>query len=80
MRFFLLVFLTENGVLPQGVFDQIREFGSHLAAPIEPTEAPGFQRDGVIENQIDINFEEGSYSPYRFIPTVHRGQNQARKR
>ena len=79
MNFFWLIFISENGVAPQGVFNHLGNFGNHLAPPLENPPKPEFLRDGVIENMVDINFEGGSYNPYRFVPTVHMGQNQARK-
>ena len=79
MNFFWLFFLSENGVAPQGVFNHLGNFGNHLAPPLENPPKPEFLRDGVIENMVDIDFEGGSYNPYRFVPTVHMGQNQARK-
>lgn len=77
MNFFWLIFISENGVAPQGVFNHLGNFGNHLAPPLENPPKPEFLRDGVIENMVDINFEGGSYNPYRFVPTVHMGQNQA---
>ena len=79
MNFFWLFLISENGVAPQGVFNHLGNFGNHLAPPLENPPKPEFLRDGVIENMVDIDFEGGSYNPYRFVPTVHMGQNQARK-